>query len=496
MNTEPRTADATVSPEPETYQIVGRILGPLVFALMFATEGFQDIMSTEAWRVAGVGLWMAIWWSTEAIPVPVTAFLPLVLFEPLGIFSLREAAAPYANPTIYLYLGGFIMALAVERWNLHRRISLAILDRTGTNGRRLVGGFMFVSAALSMWMTNTSTTMMLLPIVMSVIGVMRENVSGVPASTMRNFQIVMLLGVAYGASIGGLATLVGTPPNALLIAYMAENYGLEISFARWMAVGVPVTFVMLPLAWLVLTRFVFPISIPASREVKSHLHDLRADLGPMTPAERRVAIVFGTVIFCWMFRRPIMDLTGITGVSDAGIVMTAAVLLFMIPSGRKSQPQLLVWHDASRLPWGVLVLFGGGLSLAAGVSESGLALWLGESLAPLNAFGTAVLVVAAVAMVIYLTELTSNLATTATLLPVMGAIAVQAGVPPIVLTVPITIAASCAFMLPVATPPNAIVFATGQISIPQMVKAGFFLNLVGIVLVSIVSLYVAPGLLQ
>ena len=479
-----------------TYQLVGRVLGPALFLLMLFFENSQAAMELNAWRVAAIGLWMAVWWSTEAIPVPVTAFLPLVLFEPLGVFSLREAAAPYANPTIYLYLGGFMMALAIERWNLHRRISLAILDRTGTNGRRLVGGFMFVSAALSMWMTNTSTTMMLLPIVISVVAVMRENVTGVDAGTMRNFNVVMLLGIAYGASIGGLATLVGTPPNALLIAFMADNYDMEISFARWMAVGIPITFALLPLAWLVLTRFVFPINLPANAAVDEHLHELKRELGPMSVAERRVAAVFGTVIFCWMFRRPLTGFLGIEGVSDAGIVMTAAVLLFLLPSSQPGQRQLLVWDDAARLPWGVLVLFGGGLSLASAVSDSGLALWLGQSLAPLNAYGTAVLVVAAVALVIYLTELTSNLATTATLLPVMAAIAVQAGVPPIVLTVPITIAASCAFMLPVATPPNAIVFSTGELSIPQMVRAGFFLNLVGIVLVSIVSIWVAPELLQ
>ena len=277
---------------------------------------------------------------------------------------------------------------------------------------------------------------------------------------------------------------------------MADNYDIEISFARWMVVGIPITFVMLPLAWVILTRLAFPINIPSNSAVDQHLHKLREDLGPMSVAERRVAIVFGIVVACWMLRRPVTGYFGLTGVSDAGIVMAAAVLLFMLPSGNRSQPQLLSWENTARLPWGVLVLFGGGLSLAAAVSESGLALWLGESLAPLNALGTAVLVVAAVALVIYMTELTSNLATTATLLPVMGAIAVQAGVPPIVLTVPITIAASCAFMLPVATPPNAIVFSTGAISIPEMVKAGFFLNLAGIVFVSIVSLFVAPALLQ
>lgn len=496
MITSPKTPDASVNLPLDTYQVVGRILGPALFALMLATESYQDVMPAEAWRVAAVGLWMAVWWATEAIPVSVTAFLPIVVFEPLGISSLRDAAAPYANPIIYLFLGGFLMALALERWNLHRRIALAVLERTGTDGRRLIGGFMLVCALLSMWMTNTSTTMMLLPIVLSVIGVIRDNVPDLSRQNRDNFQIAMLLGLAYSASIGGLATLIGTPPNALLIGYLADNYGIEISFARWMAVGLPVSFIMLPIAWLSLTRLMFPVDIPESHAVKRHLHDLREDMGPMTVAERRVAVIFGVVVLSWMLRRPLTEWLGFSGISDAGIVMTAAVLLFMIPSGNAAQPQLMTWHDASRLPWGVLILFGGGLSLAAAVSDSGLALWMGESLSPLNAFGTAVLVIASVMLVIFLTELTSNLATTATLLPVVGAIAVQAGVPPIVLTVPITIAASCAFMLPVATPPNAIVFATGALSIPQMVKAGVLLNLMGVVIVSLAALYLAPVLLQ
>jgi sodium-dependent dicarboxylate transporter 2/3/5 len=242
----------------------------------------------------------------------------------------------------------------------------------------------------------------------------------------------------------------------------------------------------------VLTRFLYPVKVPASEAVNQHLHELREEMGPMTTPEKRVAVIFVMVILSWMLRRPLTEWIGLTGISDAGIVMTAGVLLFMLPSGNPSQPQLMTWHDATRLPWGVLILFGGGLSLAAAVSNTGLALWLGESLAPLNAFGLAVLVVAAVALVIFLTELTSNLATTATLLPVMGAIAIQAGIPPLFLTVPITIAASCAFMLPVATPPNAIVFATGQITIPQMVRAGVVLNVIGIIIVTIIALYLAP----
>jgi len=479
----------------ETYQVVGRILGPSIFLLMLITGQWQEAMPPVAWKAAGVGLWMAVWWATEAIPVSVTALLPLVLFDPLGLASIRDAAAPYANPTIYLYLGGFIMALALERWDLHRRIALAVVDNAGTDGRRLIGGFMLICAVLSMWMTNTSTTMMLLPIVISVAAVIRDNVPNLTDKARNDFLIAMLLGLAYSASIGGLATLIGTPPNALLMGFMAENYDIEISFASWMMVGIPVSFTMLPITWFMLTRFLFPCDIPASDAVRNHLHELREELGPMSAAEKRVAVVFAALILSWMFRKPVTEWLDIGGVSDTGIVMTAALILFLMPSGDRDNPRLMVWEDMRRLPWGVLILFGGGLSLGGVVSDSGLALWLGEQLAPLNVMGTTVLVIASVALVIFLTELTSNLATTATLLPVMGAIAVQAGVPPILLTVPITIAASCAFMLPVATPPNAIVFATGAISIPQMVRAGIFLNIAGIIVVSIVTQLLAPGLL-
>ena len=496
MITSPTAGEAGFNRLPETYQRVGRVLGPALFALMLILESWQGVMDPIAWRVAAVGLWMATWWATEAIPVAATAFLPLVVFEPLGIASIGPAAAHYANPIIFLFLGGFLLTLALERWNLHRRIALSILERTGTEGRRLIGGFMLVCALLSMWMTNTSTTMMLLPIVLSVIGVILDNVPDLTERNRKDFQAAMLLGLAYSASIGGLATLVGTPPNALLAGYLATHYGIEISFAEWMLVGVPVSMVMLPLAWILLTRFLFPVNIPESAAVQAHLHELRARMGPMTIPEKRVAIIFVSVILAWVLHPALAKWAGFSGLSDAGIVMTAAVLLFMLPSGNVAQPQLMTWHDVSRLPWGVLVLFGGGLSLAAAVSDSGLALWLGESLAPLNAWGVVALVIAATALVIFLTELTSNLATTATMLPVMGAIALQAGVPPLVLTVPITIAASCAFMLPVATPPNAIVFATGMLTIPQMVRAGFFLNLIGIVIVVLTALLVAPAALH
>jgi sodium-dependent dicarboxylate transporter 2/3/5 len=442
------------------YQEIGIYLGPAITLLMLII-GPQGGLSEAAWRTAALGLWMAVWWATEARPVGVTAFIPLILFAPFGITTIREAAAPYANPIIYLYLGGFLIALAMQRWNLHKRIALTLLAVAGTNGRSLVGGFMVTAALLSMWMTNTSTTMMLLPIVISVIAVIAETVTEID-------------------------------PNAFLAAFLADNYGIEISFARWMLVGVPVTLIMLPLCWLTLTRLVYPISFETSPETRQYLKDLKRGLGRASPAEWRVGIVFACVVIGWMTRPWLTRYLPIEGLSDPGIVMIAAFVMFLIPSGGKNTLRLLNWQQTKELPWEILILFGGGLSLAAAVSETGLAHWLGSSLVPLGAFGIAAIVVGAVVLVIFLTELTSNLATTATILPVLAALALELGISPIILTVPVALAASCAFMLPVATPPNAIVFGSGRLTIPQMAKAGLVMNLVGIVLLSLVALFLAP----
>jgi len=479
----------------QRYQDVGIYLGPAVTLVMLLI-GPQGGLSDAAWRTAALGLWMAIWWATEARPVGVTAFIPLIFFAPLGITTLHKAAAPYANPILYLYLGGFLLALAMQRWELHKRIALTLLTVSGTNGRSLVGGFMVTAALLSMWMTNTSTTMMLLPIVISVIAVIAETVTEIDEKERKNFEICLLLGTAFGATIGGVATLVGTPPNAFLAAFLTDNYGIEISFARWMLVGVPVTIIMLPICWLALTRLVYPISFETSIETQDHLKDLKKALGPPSSAEWRIGIVFSCVVIGWMTRPWLTKYLPIEGLSDPGIVMIAAFLLFLIPSGGKNTLRLLNWKQTKELPWEILILFGGGLSLAASVSETGLAHWLGTSLVPLGALGIAAIVVGAVILVIFLTELTSNLATTATLLPVLAALALELGISPVTLTVPVALAASCAFMLPVATPPNAIVFGSGRLTIPQMAKAGLVMNLVGIVLLSLVALFLAPAVLQ
>ncbi|MEJ2384348.1 MAG: DASS family sodium-coupled anion symporter [Xanthomonadales bacterium] len=476
------------------YQDIGIWLGPALAVLMIWI-GPQGGLSDPAWRTAALGAWMAVWWATEARPVGVTAFIPLIFFAPLGITTLAKAAAPYANPILYLYLGGFLIALAMQRWDLHRRIALTLLTVSGTNGRSLVGGFMLTAALLSMWMTNTSTTMMLLPIVSSVIAVIADTVTHIDDTERRNFQLCLLLGTAFGATIGGVATLVGTPPNAFLAAFLADNYDIEISFARWMLVGLPVTAVMLPLCWLALTRLVYPITFETSQETRELLASLKAELGPASSAERRVGIIFLCVVVGWMTRPLLTKFLPIEGLSDPGIVMAAAFLMFLVPSGGRNTLRLLNWQQTRDLPWEILILFGGGLSLAAAVSETGLAHWLGSSLVPLGTFGTAALVVGAVVLVIFLTELTSNLATTATLLPVLAALALELGVSPVTLTVPVALAASCAFMLPVATPPNAIVFGSGMITIPQMAKAGLVMNILGIILLSLVALLLAPQVL-
>ncbi len=483
------------APSRGRYQDIGLITGPLLFVIMMLFDGNQAVMDEAAWRVAAVGLWMAVWWATEAIPVPVTAFLPIVTFPLLGVSSMAATTQAYANPIIYLFLGAFILALAVERWLLHKRIALAILDITGTDGKWLIGGFMLVAALLSMWMTNTSTTMMLMPIALSVATVIVNSNDTLTDKQTSDFKTSMLLGLAFAATIGGLSTLVGTPPNALLAAFLQDNYDITISFASWMLIGVPVSAIMLPVAWWVLTHVSYKVNIPANSAVHDHLHNMKLELGSISTAEKRVAMVFIGVVIMWILRRPISAWFDITFLTDTGIAMTAALLLFLLPSGDKEQPQLMTWDNVQKLPWGVLILFGGGLSLASAVSSSGLAQWLGQSLAPLSGLGIFVLIIAATGLVIFLTELTSNVATAATFLPVVAAVAIELGVSPILLCVPITLAASCAFMLPVATPPNAIVFASGALTIPQMVRAGAVLNLIGMILLSIVSIWLAPAVL-
>ena len=476
------------------HQVVGLLLGPLL-AITMIMAGAPAGLSEAGWMTAAVGILMAVWWATEAVPIAVTALLPIVVFPLLGIATIQDTTAPYANKVIYLFLGGFIVAFAMQRWNLHRRIALTVLQHVGGNGRSLVGGFMLASALISMWVMNTSTTMMLLPIAVSIIAVIHKTVGGLDDKRKDDFQYSLLLGVAYGATIGGMATLVGTAPNAMLAAFMLETYGTEIDFSRWMLVGLPLSAMMLPLAWLVLTRLAFKVDFKTSDEGRATLRHMKDELGAITVPEKRVAVVFVLMALTWVSRPLLVTVPGLEALDDSGIAMAGGIALFLIPSGDRSDPLLLRWTYAEQLPWSVLILFGGGLTLASSVSRTGLAEWLGGSLQAIGALPLAAVVIVAAAMIIFLTELTSNIATTATFLPVVGAIAIESGFDPIVLAVPITFAASCAFMLPVATPPNAIVFGSGMLTIPKMVRAGMMLNIVGIFLVSLVALFLAPKFL-
>jgi sodium-dependent dicarboxylate transporter 2/3/5 len=477
-----------------THQWVGLFVGPMAAAAMLLRAAPAG-MSDAAWLTAAVGILMAVWWATEAVPIAVTALLPIVAFPVLGLADSGQLAAAFGNNVLFLFLGGFIVAIAMQRWNLHRRIALNVLQLVGGNGRSLVGGFMLASAVISMWVMNTSTTMMLLPIAVSIVAVIHQTVTSLDGKQRDDFQYALLLGVAYGSSIGGMATLIGTVPNAMLVAFMQETYGAQIDFASWMMVGLPLAATMLPLAWLALTRVVFRVDFRTSAAGLAELRRLRDEMGKIKVAEKRVAVVFGLMALCWITRPLLVQLPGLEALGDPGIAMAGAVALFLIPSGEKSDPLLLRWQHAEQLPWGVLMLFGGGLALAGAVTRTGLAEWLGGSLQVIGDLPLVAIVILATTLIIFLTELTSNIGTTATFLPVVGAVAIEAGIDPIVLTVPVTFAASCAFMLPVATPPNAIVFGSGLLTIPKMVKAGFALNIIGIVIVTLAAITLAPRFL-
>jgi solute carrier family 13 (sodium-dependent dicarboxylate transporter), member 2/3/5 len=473
------------------YQHLGLIAGPLV-AILLGLFFAPDNLSPAGRNTAAMAAWMAIWWASEAVPFAITALLPLVFFPLFGINTIKATSAPYANPVIFLFLGGFIVAKAIERWDLHKRIALSIFALVGTHARSLVGGIMLAAALVSMWISNTATSLMLLPIATSIVAVVMHSVEGISETQKRNFGIAMILGLAYGATTGGVATLVGTPPNAFLAGFMEETMGIEIGFGQWMLVGVPVTLTLLPLSWLLLTRFAYPLNFTASEKTREHLHRLKEALGPISPPQTRIAIIFIALALAWAFRKPITALTGLNGISDAGIAIFAATLTFVVPSGDKTQRTLLTWEQAAKLPWGILILFGGGLTLAASVSSSGLAVWMGNTLSGLGLIHFALLVLGATALVIFLTELTSNLATIATFLPVMAALAVALDQDVLLLAVPVTLAASCAFMLPIATPPNAIAFSSNLITIAQMARAGLWLNLIAIALLFAVGTVLVP----
>jgi sodium-dependent dicarboxylate transporter 2/3/5 len=476
----------------------GPVLGGLAWVLLpdsyLDPAGREVAFDSAGHASAALAVWMAVWWMTEALPVYATALLPLVVLPMSGALPIGQAAAPYAHELIFLFMGGFIVALSMERWGLHRRIALAALRGGAASPRVAVGRFMLVTAAMSMWVSNTATTLMMLPIALSVIELLtRPGVEGAPCESER-LASCLLLGIAYAASIGGIGTLIGTPPNLFLASFVASELGIEISFLRWMLIGVPLVAVFLPIARLLLTRVLFPIGRERIAGIEEHIAFERAALGPMSRGERTTLAVFAAMAAAWIGRPVLVDL-GATGLSDAGIAIAAALALFAIPVDVRRREFAMDWETAVRLPWGVLILFGGGLSLAAAIRSNGVGEFLGAQVGALGSVPAPVVVVAAVALVIFLTELTSNTATTATLLPILAGLAPALGMPPLLLLVPVAIAASCAFMLPVATPPNAVVFGSGLVPMPIMVRAGLWLNLVGVALIPSLAYLIARPVL-
>ena len=453
-------------------------------------KGTQFINSQSAWFVLAVLVLMAIWWATEALPVAVTSLLPLALFPLLNVATFQASANPYANKNIYLFLGGFILALGIERSGLHKRIALVMISAIGSSGERLIGGFMLVAAMLSMFVMNTSTTLMLLPIGLAVCTVIASTTPGISNIQRKNFDTALMLGIAYAATIGGMSTIIGTAPNIVFVTFMSETYGVEIDFFSWMKVGVPVSISMLIAAWFILAKYIFPTNFNSSNETRTELNKMVQDLGPIRKDEIKVAFIFGLAVIAWMTSRVVRTQFGI-GLEDAGIAIIIAILLFIIPSSENNK-DLMVWTETSKLPWGLLLLFGGGLSLAAQVSSTGLGIWIGQGLTVLKDVEPIILIFAIATLIIFLTEMTSNVATTSTFLPVIGSLAIALGVVPVSLTIPVCLAASCAFMLPVATPPNAIVYGSGKFTIATMMKAGFFINIIGILVVTLFSYYLAP----
>ncbi|EHR62155.1 SLC13 family permease [Saccharomonospora cyanea] len=467
---------------------IGMALGPVLAVAVFLL--LPDSLSGPGKTTAAVAVLMAVWWVTEALPLAATALLPMVLFPFFGVSDIGDAAAPYADDIIFLFMGGFMIALAMQRWNLHKRIALRTVLAVGTKPVLLVAGFMIATGFISMWVSNTATAVMMMPIGLSVLGLVSQLGDG---KGDPNFATALMLGIAYAASIGSLATIIGTPPNTLLVGYLEENFDITISFGKWMLFGLPIAVVFLAVAWFVLTRVFRPrlTSLPGGRELIRQQLD---DLGPMGRGEWNALAVFVLAALSWIVIPTLADIEAVANavpwlgnISDAGIAIAAAVLLFALPVDRRQGVRTLDWDTAKELPWGILLLFGGGLSLSKHFTDTGLSEWIGQRVGALDALPLIVLVAVVALLVLLLTELTSNTATAAAFLPILGGVAVGLGHGPMVLAVPAALAATCAFMLPVATPPNAIVFGTGQVTIGQMVKGGAWLNAIALVIITLAA---------
>ncbi|MCT1545242.1 MULTISPECIES: SLC13 family permease [Kocuria] len=498
-------------PHTRTIRLLGLLAGLALAAAIYALMP-QDVPH-NAKLTAATAVLMGVWWMTEALPLPATALIPLVVFPTLGEdITLDKVGASYGNNIIFLFMGGFLLALAMQRWNLHRRIALLTVKVMGTKPSQMVAGFMVATGFLSMWVSNTATAVMMLPIGVSVLLLVTKIGSGdgetAPATAeaggsrdtgdvdlqddqlkeevvKSNFGTALMLGIAYSASIGSLGTIIGTPPNTLMAGYLSDAHDITIGFGQWMLVGVPLAVVLMALCWLLLTKVLFKpeiSEIPGGKElIGEELHKL----GPMSSGEKRVLALFVLAAAAWILVPILFDDPMI---SDAGIAVAVGLLLFLCPAGAAPGVRLLDWETAVKLPWGVLLLFGGGLALSAQFSTSGLTEWIGQQVQGLGGLPVVLLVLLMAGGILLLTELTSNTATAATFLPVAGGVAMGIGVDPMLLAIPVALAATCAFMLPVATPPNAIAFGSGYVTVSQMIRGGVWLNLIALVLITITTM--------
>ena len=464
------------------------ISGPLLFlAMQFFSPPAG--MSESAYSLLSITLWMALWWVTESVPIAITALLPIILFPMTGAVDLQTTTASYGHKYIFLYMGGFMLAIAIEKWNLHKRIALNIIKIIGTNISRIILGFMVATAFLSMWISNTATAVMMLPIAMSIVAQLQDN-----PNTEKNENLIfgkaLMLSIAYSASIGGMATLIGTPPNLVFAGYVEETYGIEITFLQWLKFGVPIAIPLLVIAWLYLTKFAFKFKQKEFPGGKEEINRLLVLIGPMKREEKLVSSIFILTAFCWITRSFILQ-EFFPFIDDTIIAMTAGILLFVVPAS-DFKKRLITWEDAVKLPWGIILLFGGGMALAAGFQITGLASWLGAQMSVFQGLSVLVLVFVIITLVNFFTEFTSNLATTAMLLPILAPIAISLNINPYMLMVACTIAASCAFMMPVATPPNAVVFGSGYLRIPDMIKSGIWMNIISILFLTLMVYYFLP----
>ncbi|MFT5925328.1 MAG: sodium-dependent dicarboxylate transporter 2/3/5 [Rubritalea sp.] len=473
-----------------TKKQIGLFLGPILFILVrffYAAEGLSD----EANAVLASTLWIAAWWITEAVPIAATALLPIVLFPLTGGLALSETTASYGHKYIFLFIGGFMLAIAIERWNLHKRIALTIIKLVGTNINKIILGFMLATAFLSMWISNTATAVMILPVGIAIILQLQDN-----PTTKKNENLIfgkaLMLSIAYSASIGGMATLIGTPPNLVLAGVVESTFNTEITFFQWFLFGFPLSMILLFICWMYLTKFAFKFEQKEFPGGKEEINRQLASLGSMSYEEKIIAFVFSLTAIAWICRSFLLSLW-IPAIDDTIIAITGALLLFLIPNKDKSQA-LLTWEDAVKLPWGILILFGGGMALATAFESSGLAIWIGSQLASLEGISLFILLLVIIATVNFLTEITSNLATTAMLLPILVSVAAILNINPYYLLVSATVAASCAFMLPVATPPNAVVFGSGYLSIKDMVQKGIWMNLISIIILTLFVYFALPWL--